>query len=148
MSMINNIIPVSIALVMTHFPLIQVDVTPLIEEQIDHRNVTNRAVLCTLGLAGWADLSTLYCWGLLLFCDFYLQFIPPINLWNNCIDLRLYLKCFEVRFFRPLRLNFEAATTKFCNQFWKFGCQPRKSKTDLCMTNGCKVLTYLTLISF
>ena len=24
------------------------------------------------------------------------------------------------------RLNLEAATSKFCNYFWKFGCQPRK----------------------
>ena len=62
MSMINNIIPVSIALVLTHFPLIQVAVTPtLIEEQINNRTVTNRAVLCTLGWAGWANLSTPYC---------------------------------------------------------------------------------------
>ena len=35
-------------------------------------------------------------------------------------------------------LNFEAATLKFCNHFWKFGCQPRKSKADFCMTNGSK----------
>ena len=61
MSMINSIIPVSIALVLTHFPLIQVDVTPpLIGEQINHRTVINRAVLCTLGWAGWADTSTPY----------------------------------------------------------------------------------------
>ena len=39
-----------------------------------------------------------------------------------------------------LRLNFEAATLKFCNYFWKFGCLPRKSKADLCMTNGSKFL--------
>ena len=45
-------------------------------------------------------------------------------------------------------LNFEAVTLKFGNHFWKFGCQPRKSKTDLWMTNGSKVLIYLTLISF
>ena len=29
---------------LTHFPLIQVDLTPLIEEQINHRTVTDRAV--------------------------------------------------------------------------------------------------------
>ena len=29
------------------------------------------------------------------------------------------------------RLNFEAATSKVCNHFWKFGCQPRKRKADL-----------------
>ena len=43
------------------------------------------------------------------------------------------------------RLNFEAATSKFCNQFWKFGYQPRKNKTDLCMKNGAKVLIDITL---
>ena len=41
-------------------------------------------------------------------------------------------------------LNFEAATSKFCYHFLKFGCQPWKSKTDLCMTNGSKVLIYLS----
>jgi hypothetical protein len=50
-------------------------------------------------------------WGLSLvtaedfwfFCDLYLQFIAPINLWNKCIDLRLFLKCKEELFLRPLR---------------------------------------------
>ena len=37
------------------------------------------------------------------FCDLYLQFIAPINLWNKCIDLRLFLKCKEGPFLRPLR---------------------------------------------
>ena len=37
-------------------------------------------------------------------------------------------------------LNFEDATLKFHNHFWMFGCQPQKSKTDLCMTNGSLVL--------
>ena len=39
-----------------------------------------------------------------------------------------------------LRLNFDAVTLKFCSHSWKFGYQPRKSKTGLCMTNGSKVL--------
>jgi hypothetical protein len=43
-------------------------------------------------------------------------------------------------------LNFEVTTSKFCNHFWKFGGQPWKGKTDLCMTNGSKVLICLTLI--
>ena len=34
-------------------------------------------------------------------------------------------------------LNFEAATLKFGNHFWKFGCQPWKSKA-----NALKVLIY------
>ena len=45
-------------------------------------------------------------------------------------------------------LNFEAATSKFCNHFWKFGSSPRKGKVDLCMTNGSEVLIYLTLLYF
>ena len=32
-------------------------------------------------------------------CDLYLQFITPINLWNKCIDLRLFSK-FNIN--RPL----------------------------------------------
>jgi hypothetical protein len=45
-------------------------------------------------------------------------------------------------------LNFEAATSKFCNHFWKFGSSPQKGKVDLCMTNGSEVLIYLTLLYF
>jgi hypothetical protein len=45
-------------------------------------------------------------------------------------------------------LNFEAATSKFCNHSWKFGSSPQKGKVDLCMTNGSKVLIYLTLLYF
>ena len=37
------------------------------------------------------------------FCDLYLQFIASINLWNKSIDLRLFLKCKEGPFLRPLR---------------------------------------------
>ena len=37
------------------------------------------------------------------FCDLYLQFIAPINLWNKCIDLRLFSKYLRVPFLRPLR---------------------------------------------
>ena len=45
-------------------------------------------------------------------------------------------------------LNFEAATSKFWNCSWDFGFSPRKSKVDLCMTNGSKLLNYLTLLYF
>ena len=45
-------------------------------------------------------------------------------------------------------LNFEAATSKFCNCSWKLGSSPRKGKVNLCMTNGSKVLIYLTLLDF
>ena len=39
------------------------------------------------------------------FCDLCLQFIASINLWNKCIDLRLFLKCKEGPFLRSLRSN-------------------------------------------
>jgi hypothetical protein len=45
-------------------------------------------------------------------------------------------------------LNFEAVTSKFGNHSWKFGSSPWKGKVDLCMTNGSKVLIYLTLLYF
>ena len=37
---------------------------------------------------------------------------------------------------------------KFCNHSWHFGSSPQKGKVDLCMTNGSKVLIYLTLLYF
>ena len=37
---------------------------------------------------------------------------------------------------------------KFCNHSWQFGSSPQKGKIDLCMTNGSKVLIYLTLLNF
>ena len=36
-------------------------------------------------------------------CDLYLQFIAPMNLWNKCIELRLFLKCKVGPVLRPLR---------------------------------------------
>ena len=45
-------------------------------------------------------------------CNLSLQSIPRINLWNKCIDLRLFSKCFAVPFLRPLRSK--------CNQSWIF----------------------------
>ena len=42
----------------------------------------------------------------------------------------------------------EAATSKFCNCSRKFGFSSRKDKEDICMTNGSKVLIYLTLLFF
>ena len=36
-------------------------------------------------------------------CDLYLQFIPPINLWKICIDLRPFSKYFNEPFSRTLR---------------------------------------------
>ena len=42
----------------------------------------------------------------------------------------------------------EVTTSKFQNHSWKFGCQPRKGKADLCMTNGSRVLIYLSFLIF
>ena len=36
-------------------------------------------------------------------CDLSLPFIPPINLWKICIDLRPFSKCFRVPFLRRLQ---------------------------------------------
>ena len=36
-------------------------------------------------------------------CDLYLRFIPPINLWKVCIDLRPFSKYFNEPFSRTLR---------------------------------------------
>ena len=36
-------------------------------------------------------------------CDLYLRFIPSINLWKICIDLRPFLKCKEGPFLRSWR---------------------------------------------
>ena len=55
---------------------------------------------------------------------------------------------------RSLRSNenrgqiFEAATSKFCIHSWHFFSSPQNGKVDLCMTNGSKVLIYLTLLYF
>ena len=92
---------------------------------------------------------TPHCWGRLVF----LQPFPKIHTSHQYLE---DLECFEAIFkifacavFEAIevkgqsRLNFKAATSKFCNHFWKFGCQPRKSKADLGMTNGSTVLIYL-----
>ena len=61
---------------------------------------------------------------------------------------------FSLRPLRSLRsnenrpLDFEAATSKFGNHSWNFGSSPQNGKVDLCMTNGSKVLIYLTFLYF
>ena len=66
-----------------------------------------------------------------------------INPWHFFFNSHLGLS-------RSLRSNenwrwiFEAGTSKFCNHSWKFGSSPRNGKVDLCMTNGSRVLIYLT----
>jgi hypothetical protein len=47
--------------------------------------------------------TTPHCWVLFFFCNLYLQFIAPINLWNKCFDLRLFSKYLRVPFLRSLR---------------------------------------------
>ena len=69
-----------------------------------------------------------------LSCDIFFKF-----------SLRLF-KVVEVKW-RSM-LNFEAATSQFCNCSWKFGSWPQKGKVDLCMTNDSKILIYLTLLYF
>ena len=59
---------------------------------------------------------TPYCWRL-FFCDIYLQFVAPINLWNTCIDLRLFSKYLRVLFLRSLRSK--------DNRCWILRLQPR-----------------------
>ena len=85
-----------------------------------------------------------------LLCDLYLRFIPPINLWNKCIDLRLFLECLKGPFLRPLiskdirgwilRLSLQKSLTN--------SERLAANVEKVCMTNGYKVLFYLTLISF
>ena len=91
-----------------------------------------------------------------VFWDLYLQFIASIKsifgtnalIWGYFCNMRgrAVDEAIEVKGW--LRLNLEAVTSKFCKQFWNFGCQPRKCKINLCMTNGSKFLINLTLISF
>ena len=49
--------------------------------------------------------------------DLHLQFMPPINIWKKCIDLRLFWKCLVWPFLRPLR-----SKDVRC---WIFRLQPR-----------------------
>ena len=46
-------------------------------------------------------------------CDLYLQFIPPINLWIICIDLRPFSKCFRVDITEYLLRHFFIASKIF-----------------------------------
>ena len=89
---------------------------------------------------------------------FFLQSLPTIHSSYQSLEqmhwFEAIFKIFAHAIFEAIEvegrslLNFEAAISKFGNHFWKFGCQPWKSKTDLFMTNGSKVLIYLTFLSF
>ena len=61
---------------------------------------------------------------------------------NSQLGLSRSLRSNDLRWW-----NFEAATSKFCNHSWNFGSSTQKGKVDLCMTNGSKVMVYLTLLN-
>ena len=66
--------------------------------------------------------NTSHCFVLLsFFCDLYLQFIAPVNLWNKCIDLSLFSKYLCVLFLMSLRLPRSniLGTQKDKNSKWK-----------------------------
>ena len=51
-------------------------------------------------------------------------------------------------FFKFSLRPFEVLGSKFGNHSWKFGSSSRKGMVDFFMTNGSKVLIYLTLLYF
>ena len=51
----------------------------------------------------WANVTLLTAERIWFKCDLYLRFIPPINLWKICIDLRPISKYFNEPFLRTLR---------------------------------------------
>ena len=88
----------------------------------------------------------------------FLQLLLKIHTFHQYLEdldlLEAIFKNFALAVFEAIKvkgrliLNLEAGTSKFCNNFWDFGCQPWKSKAGLCMANGSEILIYLTLISF
>ena len=95
---------------------------------------------------------TPHCWGLLGF----LRSLPTIHSSHQSLQqmhwFEAFFKIFVCAVSKAIEvkgrsmLNFEAATSKFGNQFWNFGYQPQKSKADLCMTNSYKVLIFVFFI--
>ena len=51
----------------------------------------------------WGGIALLTAEDIWFKCDLYLQFIPPINIWNIWINLRPFLKCKEGPFLRSWR---------------------------------------------
>ena len=41
-------------------------------------------------------------------CNLYLQFVPPMNVWKICIDLRSFSKCFRVPVLTSFHLEFSS----------------------------------------
>ena len=74
-------------------------------------------------------------------CNLSLRFIPPINLWKICINLRPFSKKFHVPFFRKLRLleiqNDENSKWKLVKPRWnpKFGLSDLKNDLLTSMTS-------------
>ena len=70
---------------------------------------------------------------------------------NGIIPWHFFLNS-NLGLLRSLRSNenrcwiFEASSSKFCNQSWKFGSSTWNGKVDICMTNGSKVLIYLSFL--
>ena len=66
------------------------------------------------------------------------QFPPTIYTSHQCLEemhwFQAIFKIFGLAVFEAIEvkgrsmLNFEATTLKFCNIFWKLGCQPQKRK--------------------
>jgi len=72
------------------------------------------------------------------------QYLKDLH-WFEAIFKIFACAVFEAIKVKGLRSEvIEVATSKFCNHFQKFGCQPQKGKADLCMTNGSKDLIYLS----
>ena len=74
------------------------------------------------------------------FYDLHLQFITPINLWNKCIDLRLFSKYLHVSLLRPLRSEDDRS--------WILRLQPQNLVIISESSNGSKVLIYCTFLMF
>jgi hypothetical protein len=80
----------------------------------------------------WSGWFTPHCWGRLVF----LRPLSKIHTSHQYLDdlhwFDAIFKIFVCAVFEAIdvkgwsRLNFEAATSKICNHFRKFGCQPRK----------------------
>ena len=79
------------------------------------------------------NFFTPHCWGLLVF----LRSLPTIHSFHQSLEQMHWFEAIFEMFcsavFEAIEvkgrsmLNFEAVTLKFCNKFWKLGCQPRKS---------------------
>ena len=58
---------------------------------------------CLVGIVAGVNISLLTAERIWFKCDLPQKFIPPINLWKVCIDLRPFSKYFNEPFSRTLR---------------------------------------------